>query len=304
MRDRVDLKTMQATAPWEWPESAGRTLLEVLRDKRAKASDRLAAVEMAGETVVINDELADVLLSIVSSGDQPESLRARAAISLGPALEEAELDGFEDPDDVPISQGMFEIIQRSFWELYEDTEVPKEVRRRVLEASVRSPQDWHREAIRTAFSSPDDEWKLTAVFAMQYARGFDDQILEMLDSENPEIRYEAVCAAGNWELDAAWPYIEELVMNRSTEKHLLLAAIEAAAKIRPREAGPLLVDLTDSDDEDIVEAADEAMAMAQEELRAQAEEDEDEDEDLDEEEDSDEEEDLDEEEEEDEDSRV
>jgi hypothetical protein len=41
-----------------------------------------------------------------------------------------------------------------------------------------------------------------------------------------------------------------------------LAAIDAAANIRPLEAGPLLLDLTDSDDEDIVEAAHEALAMA------------------------------------------
>lgn len=49
-----------------------------------------------------------------------------------------------------------------------------------------------------------------------------------------------------------------------TEKSLLLAAIEAIASIRPDEAGEILHDLADSDDEDIVAAVDEAMAVAKE----------------------------------------
>jgi hypothetical protein len=84
-----------------------------------------------------------------------------------------------------------------------------------------------------------------------------------LESADPEIHYEAVSAAGNWELDAAWSHVVALVEDPKTPKPLLLAAIEAVGTIRPQEAGPILVDLTASDDEEIVEAADEAMAMAQ-----------------------------------------
>jgi len=70
---------------------------------------------------------------------------------------------------------------------------------------------------------------LTAVFAMAHIRGFSDQILEALKSANPEIHYEAVRAAGNWELDAAWPHVVRLVGDPGTPKALLLAAIEAVA---------------------------------------------------------------------------
>ena len=41
------------------------------------------------------------------------------------------------------------------------------------------------------------------------------------------------------------------------------AAIEAAASIRPQDTAQILIDLTKSNDEDIVEAAYEAMAMAE-----------------------------------------
>lgn len=73
---------------------------------------------------------------------------------------------------------------------------------------------------------------------------------------------EAVVVAGNWEVDAAWPHIAALLASESTDKRLLLAAIEALATIRPDEAPEILGDLLDSDDEDIVDAAQEALAMA------------------------------------------
>src|SRR5439155_11861058 len=105
-----------------------------------------------------------------------------------------------------------------------------------------------------AYSSGDEVWRLTAVFCMRFVRGFEEQILEALDTENPDIYYEAVVAAGNWGLDAAWPQVAALVTSTKTDKPLLLAAIEAIASIRPHEAVRMLDDLADSHDEDIAAA--------------------------------------------------
>jgi hypothetical protein len=236
---------------------------KILTDRRAKASDRLIAAELAGDFTVINDELAGALLAIVRDASEPEGLRARAAISFGPALEQANLGEFEDPDEVPITEGMFHNIQDSLRELYLDHSTPKEVRRRILEASVRAPEAWHQDAIAEAYASGDKKWMLTAVFAMRWVQGFDIQILEALESADPLIHYEAVNAAGNWDLDAAWSHVVELLNDPDTPKPLLLAAIGAAGSIRPAEAPSILLDLADSDDEDIAEAADEAMMMAE-----------------------------------------
>jgi hypothetical protein len=104
---------------------------------------------------------------------------------------------------------------------------------------------------------------LTAVFSMRWVRGFDDQILLALKNDDPEIRYEAVNTAGNWDLDAAWSHIVEIVNDAHSPKPLLLAAIGAVGSIRPAEAREILVDLADSDDEEIVEAVNEAMAAAE-----------------------------------------
>jgi hypothetical protein len=67
--------------------------------------------------------------------------------------------------------------------------------------------------------------------------------------------WQAVCAAGEWAVDAAWRHLAALVTAGKTDKPLLLAAIGATAGIRPQEAAAILADLMDSDDEDIVEAA-------------------------------------------------
>ena len=260
----MDLKVLSETPPWDWPEGASKEILGILADDRADASDRMLAAELAGDFTLVNDNLVDVLLSVLQSGEESDELRGKAAISLGPVLEHADTVGFEEPDDVPISEGRFHMIQNSLRKLYIDADVPKNVRRRILEASARAPQGWHPDAVRAAYCSDDEDWKLTAVFSMRLVRGFDDQILEALGSDNEDIHYQAVCAAGNWEVDAAWSHVSRLLTARETEKSLLLAAIDAVANIRPQEAGGILVDLTDSDDEDIVEAAYEAMAMADE----------------------------------------
>ena len=257
------LKTLMHTPPWDWPNGVDKKLLEILGDDDAGQDDRMRAAKMAGDLTVVNDQLVEALLSILQNGAVSEELRGRAAISLGPVLEHADVEEFAELSDVPITENTFRRIMMVFKKLYTDGVVPKAVRRRILEASVRAPQDWHSDAIRAAYASDDVDWKLTAVFSMRWLDGFDDQILEALNSDNEHIHYEAICAAGSWEIDSAWPHVVALFTDVSTDKTLLLAAIEAAANIRPHEAGTILVDLTDAHDEDIVEAAREAMAMAE-----------------------------------------
>ena len=266
----MDLKLLASIPPWEWPPNGGSTLLAVLGDRQADESEQLLAAEMAGEIVAIDDQLATVLLSLVGDPSASEPLRCRAALSLGPVLEHMdhgrddyylslEEETFEPP---PISEHTFQRIQQSLRARYLEEDIPEEVRRRILEASVRAPADWHRGAIRAAYSREDRDWRLTAVFAMQYVRGFADEIVAALDAPDEEIRYEAVRAAGTWEVDAAWPHVASLLAAPVTDKALLLAAIEAAPTIRPREAEPLLADLSDSDDVEIADAASNAMMMA------------------------------------------
>jgi hypothetical protein len=263
----MKMKVLLDSPPWEWPRDAGRQFLDALKNRSIDESERLIAAQLAGDLIVINDRIAKTLLGIVGNAEESEALRGTAAIALGAVLEQASLTEFEDPEEVPIREETYNTIQDSFERFLSEGDFPKLVRRKMLEASVRAPEPWHRDVIREAYASEDEEWKLTAVYAMRWVRGFGHQILDALRSFNNAICREAVVAAGNWELDAAWSHVHSLVQDDKAGKELRLAAIDAIAAIRPSEARLILGDLASSDDEVIAKAASEAMMMAEELFR-------------------------------------
>jgi hypothetical protein len=261
----MDIQYLYETPPWQWPDDAGETLLEVLQNQAAPVEERRRAAELASSVTVMDDRIAEALLAVLRDPSAAEELRGQAAISLGPVLEEMDMElEWEDPDDLLISEPVFRAIQDTLHRLYLDAEAPKYVRRRALEASVRALADWHESAVRAAYHSGDEEWSRTAVFAMSHLPGFDAEILEALESPDPELHYEAVRAAGSRGLKEAWRHVKGIVQNERGDKALLLAAIEAVGGIRPDDAADILADLSDHDDEDIAEAVEEALSMSSE----------------------------------------
>ena len=266
----MDLNLLASIPTWEWPPNGSDTLLAILRDRQQDESDRLLAAELAGEVVAINDDLADTLLGLVGDTTASEPLRCRAALSLGPVLEQMEWDSADDLLSLdeealggkPISEHTFRRIQQTLRARYLEDDVPPEVRRHILEASVRATADWHADAVRAAYSREDRDWRLTAVLAMEHVRGFGAEIVASLDDSDAEIRRAAIAAAGNWKVDEAWPLVASLLVAQDTDKALLLTAIEAAVTLSPQEAEPLLLELSDSDDAEIAAAADDAARMA------------------------------------------
>jgi hypothetical protein len=258
----MDLETLMHTEPWDWPEDAGESLLGILKDEQTGEEDLCVAALLAGEYTVVDDDITLVLLEMVGRSGAPEAVRAAAATGLGPALEDADSVG-PDMEEAVISGEVFHRIQETLREVYEATDGPKEVRRRVLESSVRAPQEWHEAAVREAYASGDRDWRVTAVYSMSYLSGFDAEILECLGDKDPEIHYEAVSAAGAWELDDAWDHVKGLVTDEKTEMDLRMAAMDSAACIRPEEAVEILEELSRSVDEELAEAALEAMSLAQ-----------------------------------------
>ncbi len=257
----MDIYTLEDLPPWEWPENAEAMIIGLLQDRQADAEERLLAAELAGDHTNMNDALADALLTVTGSQEEVGELRGAAVIALGGALEHAYTMGFEDEDDILLTKSGFQLVINTLHQLFVDESVPEDVRRRVLEASVRAPQDWHDGAVRNAWSD-GGIWRLTAIFCMRFIPGFDDHILDALDDDNPRIHYHAVCAAGEWEVEEAWPHVLDLLIDEDTDKELRLAAIDAAASVNPVEATEMLNRLTASGDDDIVDAAYEALAMA------------------------------------------
>jgi len=258
----MDIQDYLDLAPWEWPENAGDFFYSILEDKTADESDRIIAADLAGDFVVINDKLAEKLISIACNNDESDKMRGQAAVSLGPALENAYMMEFDDPDDILISEETFHMIEESLKGLFMNMELSKQLRRMALEASIHSPQDWHREAIQTAYHTDDEEWKLTSVFCMRFVKGFNKQIIETLNNPDPNIQYQAICAAGNWEVKEAEPVINFILTTPGTDKDLVLAAIESVVGVCPEKAPQILDHLFLSDDEDIIDAVHETMALS------------------------------------------
>jgi HEAT repeat protein len=92
--------------------------------------------------------------------------------------------------------------------------------------------------------------------------GFEQEILDALNSPDPDIRAQAVEAAGNQDVAAAWPCILSILESPRPDKDLLLVAIGAAAAIRPEEASEVLAGFLESTNEEVVAATEEALAMA------------------------------------------
>jgi hypothetical protein len=262
---------LQALPSWQWPEDARSFLLPYLEDASAARSERLIASELAGDLVVMDDEIARALLDIVSGDKDLIEIRRAAAISLGPALEERDLEDL-DPEDLDdglgpaVSSSVFDEIRKRLHRVFLDGSVPKEVRRAALEASVRASEKWHEGAVRQAFESGDRDWRLTGLFCAQYIRGFDPEILESLDSEDEGLVLEAVRAAGARGVERAWRHVAA-ILSGDVDRSLLLAAIEAAPLIDAEKTAMLLPDLADSPewakDEDVQDAIEEALMMCE-----------------------------------------
>lgn len=71
--DNMDLNILKDTPPRVWPEGAAKMFLGILRDDQTDESERLFAAELAGDFVVVSDELVDALLSIARSGEDPDN---------------------------------------------------------------------------------------------------------------------------------------------------------------------------------------------------------------------------------------
>ena len=92
------------------------------------------------------------------------------------------------------------------------------------------------------------------------------KILESLQSKDTELKYQAIQAAGNWGIAESWPDISDVLSNQDADTNLLLAAIDAAVKIGHHDAMAVLSELFDrsSDNDDIIDAVHEALAMLDE----------------------------------------
>jgi HEAT repeat protein len=206
------------------------------------------------ESIAYMQRLVDIVRN-----DNSHNVRAAAIIDLGRFIL---LGEYED-----ISRGDAKLAQNTVLNVFNSDKEDIEIRRRALEAISNCGHPRMREMIEEFYRHPDLPMKMSAIFAMGRTCDSDwaPEVLEELQSDIPELQYEAARAAGHLELKEAIPYIATLI-DVIEDTEVLEVAIWALGEIGGKKARELLQDIinnaeADGNDE-IVEAAEEAMEMA------------------------------------------
>lgn len=196
--------------------------------------------------------LVPMLIKMVGA-DPDLKVRSAAATALGQFIYFGELE--------EIPENLLHRIEEKLLQLTMDAGEAKLLRRRALEAMGYSSRPEINNLIRVAYNKEDPEWLVTALFAM--GRSADSiwipSIMDMLDSENSEVLFEAVRAAGELEATVARKRLLRIVKTQPEGSEIRMAGIWALSKIggeKVRDTLEALLDSSEDDDEiDLLEDA-------------------------------------------------
>lgn len=217
-----------------------------------------------------DNSVAEALADVLDDYDVDPEVRAAAAIAIGPTLEMCEWERDEDgtldegPYGAPLSNRVYQRVQSVLRRLAESPDTPKLLRRRAIEGSVRSPEDWHEAILRELWESGDVELRMTAVFGMPclYAVDFTAEIESALEAPEEELRAEAIYAAGQLGLARHAREFARLAGDPSTPEALRYSAISAIGRLGKDGDPDLLWELTEDPDETVAAIAEEAFQEA------------------------------------------
>ena len=199
------------------------------------------------------DDLVPVLLRLLRD---PEAIvRGEAALGLGRFLLRMEV---LDRDDSLAQQ-----IEGALRARYHDEAELTDVRGRALEALGVRGKDWVHDLIEEAYSSGERRLTISAIHAM--GRNADlawlPMIIQEMESEDAEMRFEAATAAGGIADEDAIPHLAELTADEDVE--VQEAAISALGQIGGPSSRSVLHEVaSETSDERVLEAVTDALAEA------------------------------------------
>jgi len=166
---------------------------------RIALEDDDAECKVNGISLLLEAEdpkLVPTFLRILSAAEEAEFVRAAAANALGFYVYLGELEELKAEIHHRIEDALLLAYEKDPSDL---------VQRRALESLGYSCREEVPPLLRFASAKDSDEWLESALFAM--GRSADDQwetlIIEQLDHENPDVRGQAIHAAGELALNAA-----------------------------------------------------------------------------------------------------
>ena len=149
------------------------------------------------------NDLVPVYLNMLES-DSDSRVRAVVASALGKYVYLGEIEKLPTRILHQIEDKLITVVNSSDKTL---------VRRRALEALGYSRRDEISPLVEAAYYSGDDEWLVSALFAMGRSanEGWGPLVIVMLENDSPEIRCEAARTAGELEISNAVPRLVELL---------------------------------------------------------------------------------------------
>ena len=205
-------------------------------------------------------KLAPLLVDMLEN-DESELVQAAAAAALGKFVLLGELN------EIPANAA-----NRTIQALIENLKAKpsKELHQEVLKSLAYSSDPEIAPLIEKAFLDPDPSWRLAAVISM--GRSADDRwkkpVLEMLKSDDPEMKSEAVKAAGELELSTARPMLLQILEDEEDDYELRTNAIWSLSKIGGENVRSVLQRLLeaapDEEEAEIIELAIEALDFSSE----------------------------------------
>jgi len=190
-------------------------------------------------------ELVDLLPTFIhmSETDPDTGVRAASAAALATYVYMGEVEDIAPHKLLRVEECLLRLVSG------EDATL---VRRRALEALGFSSRKEVAPLIESAFASADDDWLVTALFAMGRSANsrWKSHVLKMLDHPRPPVRAEAASAAGELEIKAAVPKLIELL--EDVDMDVRMASIWALSQVGGpgvRSALENMLESTDYDEE-------------------------------------------------------
>jgi HEAT repeat protein len=184
--------------------------------------------------------------------DETPVVRAAAAIALGKFVYLGEIEKVNQAQATLAEDALLETIRLGSEEL--------DVRRRAVESIAFSSRPGVAQIIENAYYDDNEKMQVSAIFAM--GRSADTtwrpQVIAELENDYSEIRYEAARACGELEAGDAVNKLIELIED-DPDLQVQEMAIWALGRIGGREAKEVLEECLESDNEAIVQAAEEAL---------------------------------------------
>lgn len=188
--------------------------------------------------------------------DSVPMVRAAALVGLGRFIYEAEMEEF----DMVLAEQARDLAVERYYDYLEDVQV----RRRALEAAAHSSHSALVDMITEAYEGADFDLRVSSVFAMGASCDSDrwrDIVINELDSEYPEMRFEAARAAGELALEESVLKLAGLANDGDYE--IKVQAIISLGDIGTNEAKRSLNALAEqaslAHDEDLLEIIEEAI---------------------------------------------